>query len=79
MIAIGALFHVPVQGTPNRVAERFLDGLDGLTLLFAAYFIYRAKGARWFVAALVVAELWILFFASYIAGMAVAGDWNSGL
>jgi hypothetical protein len=60
---------------PNKIASFLLNGLELVALLFGIYCVYRAKGLRWFTAAVVVAELWILFAAGFFAGMSVTGDW----
>jgi hypothetical protein len=74
-IAIGVFFAAPSPSSPNKVGSLLLNGLELVALLFGIYCVYRAKGLRGFTAALVVAELWILFAAGFIAGMSVTGDW----
>ena len=74
-IAIGVLFAAPSPASPNKVGSLLLNGLEFVALLFSIYCVYRAKGLRGFTAALVVAELWILVAAGFIAGMSVSGDW----
>jgi hypothetical protein len=49
--------------------------LELVAFLFGVYCVYRAKGLRWFTAALVVAELWILLASGFFAGMSVTGNW----
>ena len=74
-IAIGVLFAAPSPESPSRVGSLLLNGLELVALLFGIYCVYRAKGLRGFTAAVVVAELWIVFAAGFIAGMSVSGDW----
>jgi hypothetical protein len=74
-IAIGVLFAAPALGHRNHVGYWLLNGVDFLAVLFAIYSIYRCKGIRWFAATAVVAELWVILGATFIAGMSVAGDW----
>ena len=74
-IAIAIFFAAPSPESPNRVGLLLLNGLDLVALLFGIYCVYRAKGLRGFTAAVVVAELWILSAAGFIAGMSVSGDW----
>jgi hypothetical protein len=74
-IAIGVFFPASSSSNPNRVGQSLLNGLDFLAVAFAIYCVYRAKGGRWFAAALVVAGLWLMFAAGFIAGMSVTGDW----
>jgi hypothetical protein len=74
-IAIAVLFPARSAANPNHVGQWLMNGLDILCALFAIYCVYRAKGIRWFAAALVIAELWIIFIGGFISGMAVAGDW----
>jgi hypothetical protein len=74
-IVIGERFAANSSATPNKIGSLLLNGLELVVLLFGIYCVYRAKGLRWFTAALVVAELWILLAAGFIAGMSVSGDW----
>jgi hypothetical protein len=74
-IAIAIFFAAPSRESPHRVGSLLLNGLELVALLFGIYCVYRARGLRGFSAALVVAELWILIAAGFIAGMSVSGDW----
>ena len=74
-IAIGEYFAAASPATPNKTGSILLNGLELVALLFGIYCIYRGKGLRGFTAAVVVAELWILFAAGFFAGMSVTGDW----
>lgn len=74
-IAIGVFFAVPSPAIPSKTGSLLLNGLEIVALLLAIYCVYRAKGLRGFTAALVIAELWIMFAAGFIAGMSVTGDW----
>jgi hypothetical protein len=74
-IVIGERFAAISPATPNKMGALLLNGLELVALLFGIYCVYRAKGLRWFTAALVVAELWILLAAGFITGMSVSGDW----
>jgi hypothetical protein len=74
-IAIGEYFAAISPATPNKTGSLLLNGLELVALLFGVYCVYRAKGLRTFTAALVVAELWIIFAAGFVAGMSVTGDW----
>jgi len=74
-IAIGEYFAAVSPATPNKTGSVLLKGLELVALLFGIYCTYRAKGLRWFTAAVVVAELWILLAAGFFAGMSVTGDW----
>jgi len=74
-IAIAEYFAAVSPTTPNKMGSVLLNGLELVALLFGIYCIYRAKGLRWFTAAVVVAELWILLAAGFFAGMSVTGDW----
>jgi hypothetical protein len=74
-IVFGERFAAISPATPNKMGSLLLNGLELVALLFGIYCVYRAKGLRWFTAALVVAELWILLAAGFIAGMSVSGDW----
>jgi hypothetical protein len=74
-IAIGEYFAAVSPASPNKMGSRLLNGVELVALLFGVFCVYRAQGLRWFTAALVVAELWILFAAGFFAGMSVTGDW----
>jgi hypothetical protein len=74
-IAIAVLFPAPSPSSPNHVGAFLLNALDLLALLLGVYFVYRAKGLRWFTAAIVVTALWLLLAAGFVAGMSVSGDW----
>ena len=74
-LAIAIVFAAPSPSSPNHVGSFLLNALDLLALLFGIYCVYRATGARWFTAAIVVAALWLLLGAGFVAGMSVSGDW----
>jgi hypothetical protein len=74
-IVIAIAFPASAAGKRNDVGFWLLNGLELLSVAFAIYGVYRGKGIRWFTAALVVAELWVIFVAGIVAGMAIAGDW----
>jgi hypothetical protein len=72
--AIAILFPAPAANDPNRIGVWLLNGLEFLSVAFAIYCIYRSKGIRLFAAALVIAELWVIFVAGLVAGVAMSGD-----
>jgi len=74
-IAIAIAFSAPSPASPNHLGSLLLDSLELIALLFGIYCVYRAKGVRWFTAAIVVAALWLLSAAGFVAGMSVSGDW----
>lgn len=45
------------------LTSRFMRSLGGL------------KGLRWFALAFALIQLWMLFWAGFVAGMALTGDW----
>ena len=79
VIAIGVLGRIdpsPVsRPQPNTVLVWANNGFFGISLLLGIYWVYRMKGLRWFAVALMMLQLWIIFFAGFIAGMALTGDW----
>jgi hypothetical protein len=44
-------------------------------LLFGTYWVVKLKGHRWFAISLLLFNLWLLWNAGFIAGMAIAADW----
>ena len=74
-IAIGEYFAAISSATPNKTGLLLLEGLELVALLIGICCVYRAKGLRGFTAAVVVAELRIMFAAGFFAGMSVADDW----
>jgi len=74
-LAIAVVFAAPSPTSPSHAGSFLLNALELLALLFGIYCVYRAKGVRWFAAAIVVATLWLLLVAGFIAGMSVSGDW----
>jgi hypothetical protein len=78
-LAIGVIAAVNPQMVPrpkpNTLAVWTSNGLFVASLLLGIYWAYRMKGLRWFAAAIALIQLWILFFAGFIAGMALSGDW----
>jgi hypothetical protein len=60
---------------PNMLAIWANNGLFIASLLFGIYWIYRMKGLRWLALAAMLIQLWLLFGAGFLAGMALSGDW----
>lgn len=78
-LAIGVIAAVDPEMVPrpkpNTLAVWTSDGLFVAALLLGAYWVYRMKGLRWFALAIALIQLWVLFSAGFIAGMALSGDW----
>lgn len=51
------------------------NGLFFLSIALGVFWVYRMKGLRWFAFAFALVQLWILFWASFVAAMAITGDW----
>jgi len=79
VIAIGVVGWVDPSTVPRPQPNTLLiwanNGLFAISLLLGIYWIYRMKGLRWLAVAFTLLQLWIIFFAGFIAGMALTGDW----
>lgn len=60
---------------PNTLAVWASNALFVVSFLLGIYWVYRMKELRWFAVAIALIQLWMLFGAGFIAGMAISGDW----
>jgi hypothetical protein len=63
------------QGVHHVWAGYVIDTLLLVQLAAAVWLIKAAKGARFVASALQVMNLWWTFWASFLAGMSISGDW----
>jgi hypothetical protein len=77
VISLGALYPAssPSRYHAESTASRACGLLAYLSLVLAAFWVYRMKGFRWFAFSLVALLEIILMGAFFVAGMAVSGDW----
>ena len=77
VLSLGVLY--PASGASafhgQSIASRACDLMGLLSIILAAFWVYRMKGFRWFAFSLVAVLQMILLGAFFIAGMAVSGDW----
>lgn len=78
VISLGVLY--PASGTSffyhaESTASRACGLLGLLSLVTAAFWVYRMKGLRWFGFSVVAVLQMILMGAFFVAGMAVSGVW----
>ena len=77
VISLGVLY--PASGPSfyhaESTASRACGLLGWLSLVTAAFWVYRMKGFRWFGFSVVAVLQVILMGAFFVAGMAVSGDW----
>jgi hypothetical protein len=77
VISLGVLY--PASGPSfyhaESTASRACGLLSWLSLVTAAFWVYRMKGFRWFGFGVVAVLQMILMGAFFVAGMAVSGDW----
>jgi hypothetical protein len=78
-IAIGTVGWIDPALVPRPEPSALLvwtnNGLFIVSILLGIFWVYRMKGLRWFALAFALVQLWILFFAGFVAGMAITGDW----
>ncbi len=78
-IAVGAIGFVDIQQVPfpgpNRLGLRINDFLFIVSLGLGTYWTWKMRGQRWFAMSLTLLQLWFLFAAGFVAGMALAGTW----
>lgn len=60
---------------PNVIAEWANNAIDLISLAVPIISVYYMKGSRWFAIAVSLLQIWFLLIASFIAGMAISGDW----
>jgi hypothetical protein len=63
------------QGIRHVWALHALDALLFAQLAGAVALVWLATGRRWTAAIIQMLALWCSFWASFIAGMSIAGDW----
>ena len=63
------------RGNPHMSAVWTVNGISIAAVVLGTYFVYRMKNVRWFAASITLLALWMLFWAGFIAGMALSGDW----
>jgi hypothetical protein len=78
-IAIGEVGWIDPSMSPRPTPSALLvwtnNGLFIASVVLGIFWIYRMKGLRWFALAFALTQLWMLFWAGFIAGMALTGDW----
>jgi len=78
-IAIGTVGWIDPALAPRPEPSTLLvwtnNGLFIASIVLGIFWVYRMKGLRWFALAFALIQLWILFFAGFVAGMAITGDW----
>ena len=77
VLSVGVIY--PASGPSafhgQSIASRACDLMGLLSIILAAFWVYRMKGFRWFAFSLAAVLQIILLGAFFIAGMAVSGDW----
>jgi hypothetical protein len=77
VISLGVLY--PASGpsfyTKDSAASHVADVFCCLSIILAAFWVYRMKGFRWFACSLVLLLEIILLGAFFVSGMALSGDW----
>lgn len=63
------------QGIRHAGALHALDAVLFAQLAAAVTLVWLAKGKRWTASIIQMLALWFSFWASFIAGMSIAGDW----
>jgi hypothetical protein len=78
-IAIGEVGWIDPSMSPRPTPSTFLvwanNGMFIASSILGIFWVCRMKGLRWFAFAYAVIQLWMLFWAGFIAGMALTGDW----
>ena len=63
------------QGIRHAWALHALDAILFAQLGVAMMLVWLARGRRWAASSVQALALWCTFWASFIAGMSIAGDW----
>lgn len=78
-IAVGEAGWIDPSVSPRPTPSTLLlwtnNGLFIASVVLGIFWVYRMKGLRWFALAVALIQLWMLFWAGFIAGMALTGDW----
>jgi hypothetical protein len=78
-IAIGEVGWIEPSVSPRPTPSMLFLWTNNCLFIASAvlgiFWVYRMKGLRWFAFALALIQLWMMFWASFIAGMALSGDW----
>jgi hypothetical protein len=78
-IAIGQAGWIDPSISPRPAPSELLlwtnNGFLIASLVLSVFWVCRMKGLRWFASAVVLIQLWMLFWAGLVAGMALTGDW----
>jgi hypothetical protein len=79
LLAVGVVWAVDTSQVPREQshisAAWTVNGIFIASAVFGIYLIYRMKNVRWFAASMILISLWLLFWAGFIATMALNGDW----
>jgi len=78
-ITIGETGWIDPSVSPRPTPSAFFlwanNGLLVASVVLAVFWTYRMKGLRWFAFALALIQLWMMFWAGLVAGMAITGEW----
>ena len=78
-IAVGEIGWIDPSMTPRPTPNALLlwtnNGFFIASVALGIFWAYRMKGLRWFALAFALIQLWMLFWAGFVAGMALTGDW----
>ncbi|HEY6443966.1 MAG TPA: hypothetical protein VIY66_11575 [Candidatus Acidoferrales bacterium] len=78
-IAVGEIGWIDPSLSPRPMPSTLLlwtnNGLFIASVVLGIFWVYRMKGLRWFALAFALIQLWMLFWAGFVAGMALTGDW----
>jgi len=78
-IAIGDIGWIDSTIKPRPSPSAMLlwinNGMLIACILLGIFWVYRMKRLRWFALALMMAQVWLLVWASLAAGVALTGNW----
>ena len=79
-IALGVIWAKPITNRAvangaSPIASHLLDAVVYCSVLSCAFWIWRAKGFRWFATSLLALTELPILGAVFVAGMSISGDW----
>lgn len=78
ILAVGDIFrhdYTQNQAKPSEWPQYAVIGLFLAHLPITGYFLYSLRGFRWFATTVSLVQIYLSYWAAFVASMSVTGDW----
>ena len=78
ILMVGGIYrhdYAQNPGTPSRWPQYVVISLFLVHLPIAGYFLYSMPRFRWFASSVSLAQIYLSYWAAFVASMSVTGDW----